>query len=56
VLRLLLGMEWLRLEPLRMWTTDYNYQLLLYDEACLCAAANKLLFPPFQMAVLSVAS
>ena len=56
VLRLLLGVEWLRLEPLWMWTTDYNYQLLLHDEACLCAAANKLLFPPFQMAVLSVAS
>jgi len=51
----LLGLEWLRLEPLRMWTTGHDHQLLLHNKTCLRAATNKLLFFPFQMAVLSVA-
>jgi len=56
MLRWLLGLEWLRLEPLRMWTADHDHQLLLHNEPCLHAAVNKLLFFSFQMAVLSVAS
>jgi len=52
----LLGLEWLRMESLRMWTADHDHQLLLHNEPCLRAAINKLLLLPFQMAVLPVAS